>query len=236
MKHSSTFLSLASGLLFARIGIAQGPCVPTQLTTTPDPVISCGATGLLLDGSNMICADSVPLAKLYQWHFVNVPGQPSYVRNIAFETRCFTLKKWSLNPLKHGRTYQVTVRVSFDDGTTWCPFGPSCMITLGYPMEAPLERGASAEGAVVDRTSLEPFPNPSADGGFTVALPVELTDEPARLELIDQMGRVSEDLPVNLSPGMSELRVQATGRLAGGLYVVRLTQGSAVWQGRLVVE
>ena len=125
-----------------------GPlCLPSQLTTTADPVISCGAVNLKFNGTSTIAATEVPGANKYQFRFTNTPGQPAYARTIAFPTRSFTLTPWYTKPLKAGRTYNVQVHASFDNGATWCDYGPSCTVKISWTPLAPFAEPRGYEAA-----------------------------------------------------------------------------------------
>ncbi len=80
----------------------------------------------------MINATEVPGANKYRFRFTNIAGQPAYARNIASTSRSLMLGNWATLPLKRGRTYNVQVQGSFDNGSSWCAFGPSCTIRIGY--------------------------------------------------------------------------------------------------------
>jgi hypothetical protein len=203
-------------------------CQLTQLTTTADPVISCGATGLNLNGVDAIHAVAVPGANRYQFRFT----RQGYTRNIAVAGRTLVLAEWTTNPLQLGLCYDVTVRVSFDNGTTWCGFGPSCSICLvpPPPQGATRELQASTSGA------LTVWPNPTDDERVTLMVD-DLGQEhtTAVLELNDLYGKRvrSTVMPVN---GRTLNTVLDLDGLASGLYLVTVTAGDTRFTQRLVIR
>lgn len=220
------------GSLF-REGVATGTaagCYDTKLTGTADPLISCGATGLRLDGTSTLWTTEVAGADRYQFHFTNVPHQPAYIRSIASPTRSLVLNRWATLPLKPGRTYNVQVRSSFDGGASWCPYGQSCTISISYnALTAGGRRMLTMDGNPGD---IVLSPNPVAAG------PVQLTvdglvpsDELVALQVFDAMGRVAVERSVRVADLDAPVMVDL-GSLDAGVYVVRI-DGSAQ---RLVVR
>ena len=77
-------------------------------------------------------------------------------------------------------------------------------------------------------------PNPSA-GDPIVAFSLA-SSEPAALELFDIHGRLVFSREVgSLGPGTQSARIEARGRLAAGVYTVRLRQGLQVASTRAVI-
>jgi hypothetical protein len=225
----------AFGSLFRKVaqtGTDNG-CVPTQLTTTAQPLVSCGATGLVL-GSSQIHATAVPGANKYMFRFTNVAGQPAYSRNIAIATRSLTLAQWATLPLKKGRTYNVQVRASFDNGATYCDYGTSCTIRIASTP------GAQPRTLEEDATPEEPvftvFPNPSADGNFRIVFNAYDEEEPMFVETFDLVGnRVGQARMFTISAEGSAL-VEQDRALASGVYLLRITVGESTTTERLVVR
>ncbi len=216
----------------AQTGTENG-CMPSQLTTTADPAISCGAMNLVL-GSSSIHATAVPGANKYMFRFTNIPGQPAYSRNIAVAGRSLLLANWTTLPLKKGRTYMVQVRASFDNGVTYCDYGTSCNIRIANtPAMEPRVAGcwAADDGALFTI-----YPNPSVDGSFNVALSAYDEEEPMFVEVFDATGgRVGEPRMFNTtSEGVAVVRQDRT--LPTGVYLVRITAGTAVTMERLLVR
>ncbi len=206
------------------------PCLPTQLTTTADPVISCGATGLLMNGTNTISATAVPGANKYQFRF----RRGSYNRSIAWPTRSFQLYKWHTKPLLAGKTYTVDVRASFDNGLTWCPYGPLCTIATAVAFD-PIEDQRMLDESPEEVATVELFPNPSDGSHFDLRL-TGAGDEVVQMEIVDAMGRIVNARAFTASES-EVLGVSLREPLTVGLYIVRFTLGNGeVLTRRLSVQ
>ncbi|MBL0044422.1 MAG: T9SS type A sorting domain-containing protein [Flavobacteriales bacterium] len=215
-------------------GAANG-CLAAQLTTVADPLASCGATGLRLNGTNTLYATEVPGANRYQFKFTNVPGQPAYARNIAMTTRSLLLTAWSTLPLKRNRTYNVQVRSSFDGGVTYCAFGASCTISISSTPSAQ-PRSFEAEVGELQEPVFTVFPNPTADVQFSLLAHGIDAEEPIATEVFDLLGmRVANSVTLSSVEGIA-LPVVLDKPLASGLYVVRITVGESTTTERLVVR
>lgn len=208
-----------------------GISVLTQLTTAPDPVISCGASNLIL-GESQLYAVPVPGATRYQFNFTNVAGQPAYSRNIASSTRALALNQWATLPLKPGRSYRVKVRVSFDGGATYQAFGPVCNIHVGYPASL----RAPDPTLVDDRTELGiVLPNPVVGDNCTLnhgAL-VNYTGS-VTIRLSDMLGGVVHQHQF-IGDGTGALHIQLPVELRNGPYVIEAITNEARFVVRFVV-
>lgn len=215
------------------------PCAPTKLTTAPTPLVSCGATNLLVNGTHYLYADVVPGANKYQFKFTNVPGQPAYSRNIAVTGNALQLSPWATKPLKAGRTYNVQVRTSFDGGATWCAFGTSCTISIAgsWSTQDPGTRIAHAEDAMAAPPVLLLYPNPSPDGAFSFGTGgLAEGSGTATLNVFDPMGRTVCTRNVAVDDGASVRSFIPDRALSPGLYIVQLNAGEVTVTERLVVR
>ena len=217
--------------------ICQGiGCLPTQLTTTANPVVSCGAVNLKLNGTSTIAANEVPGANKYQFRFTNIVGQPAYVRNISWPSRSFTLTKWLTNPLKAGRTYNVVVRASFDNGGTWCDYGPSCTVKVSWTPLVPGMEARDMELAWQDVAELLVYPNPTNGDQVRIDLSgadPELTT--ATLDLTDLFGKRVMTTTLPLQDGELNTVLSLASDLSAGMYLLTINAGEQVFNERLVV-
>ncbi len=221
-----------------RKGVQTGTengCVPTALTSTPEPAVSCGANGLVL-GSSVIHATEVPGANKYRFRFTNTAGQPAYARNITSTTRSLVLGKWATLPLKRGRTYNVQVQGSFDNGTTWCSFGPSCTVRISYGFAGDQQRAPEFDQEEPLSSLFSIFPNPSTDGSLNIMTSGLDGESSISVEILDLLG--SRVASVVLDPVVegSILPVGLPQPLASGMYIVQLTVGEWTAAQRLVVQ
>ncbi|MBP6573008.1 MAG: T9SS type A sorting domain-containing protein [Flavobacteriales bacterium] len=217
-----------------------GGCQPTQLTTTPDPVVTCNIVNVKLDGTTTLWAYEVPGANRYQFLFTNIPGQPAYSRSIAGPDRSRQLFKWYTTPLKAGRTYRVTVRASFDNGATWCAYGSMCTIRISNQPNAQfrdLEEGDELSPADDDVT-LQLFPNPVRDGRVTVNMTglSVLDEQPVVIDVFDALGRRVHSEQSAAANGELNHVMQMATDIGTGLYTVIVSMGDERYHERIVIE
>ncbi len=220
----------------ARLFTVDATCIPAQLTTTADPVVSCGAVNLKFNGSSTISATEVPGANKYQFRFTNSAGQPAYTRNIAFPTRSFTLTKWLTNPLKAGRTYNVVVRASFDNGATWCAYGPSCTVRISSAPLAPGMEREVEDTPIAGEPELLLFPNPT--NGEQVRIELSGVDPElitATLDLTDLFGKRVMTTTLPLQDGELDTVWSLVSDLSAGMYLLTITAGESVLNERVVI-
>ncbi len=213
-------------------------CQPTQLTTTADPVITCGLTGVQLNGTTTLWAVEVPGANRYQFSFSNITGQPAYSRNIASATRSLPLYTWATTPLKKGRTYQVRVRASFDNGATWCPYDAMCTVSISnnaLSMLRDVEAVEVSEGAM---GIFDLFPNPTSDGSAEVRYTNADLEDGSRInmDVLDALGRVVVSEQGAMADGKWNARLRLPADRSTGLYIVRLNAGDEMTYRPLIVR
>ncbi|MBL7964386.1 MAG: T9SS type A sorting domain-containing protein [Flavobacteriales bacterium] len=204
-------------------------CTTTQLTSTPNPIVSCGATGVTLDiqQGSTIWADVVPLANRYRFSFT----APGYLRNIVSPNRSLVVAGWQTNPLQCGVTYDVQVRASFDNGATYCPAGPVCQVSI-------VPCNPAAAGRTVDQggVALGVYPNPNRGDLVTLQLSgLPETEQQVQVEIMDMHGR----MVVTRSYAAASLlntTIDLGGSLASGLYNVNVTFGTERLSQRLVIQ
>ncbi|MFZ1688945.1 MAG: T9SS type A sorting domain-containing protein [Flavobacteriales bacterium] len=206
-------------------------CALTQLTTSAAPEISCGVDVWMVGGST-IYAVPVPTANKYQWRFT----RGSYVRTIAKPTNALPITKWATLPLKPGRIYSVDVRCSYDNGATWCPFGPVCSIRTRNGAQ-PNFRSSHNVDETVARSEMLLWPVPNDGSGFHLLLDAEEgTNGPAVLTVIDMAGREVASDVFTIPEGEVPYEVRFAQPLNAGLYVVRVSIDGATMYSRLVIR
>ncbi len=209
-----------------------GSCPTTQLIDdTTDPHHSCGLSGVLLDGSQWLYAEPISLATNYQFEFTC----GSYLRRISTTGSGLLLTEWAQSPLQYGiKEYNVQVRVSYDNGVTWCPFGATCGITTaaGPPSQ---QRGTTVVGS--DPGKFRIWPNPVRNGDLNVSLTGLTEDETsARLTMIDLQGRVILDRRIAAQDGVLSAQITENEGLPSGTYLITLRATGRAWTERVVVE
>lgn len=206
-------------------------CALTQLTTSASPEISCGAD-VWVGGGSTLYSTSVPTANKYQWRFM----RGTYVRTIAKPTNALPITQWTTLPLKAGRIYNVDVRCSYDNGATWCPYGPVCTVRTRRG-EQPSFRAVEAfvEEPEVDGLLLYPVPN---DGvGVNMAFDANAAAEgSAQLTVLDMSGRVVDVEQLMITEGEQQVAVQFGSTLSQGFYLVQLNANGLLLTERMVVR
>ena len=216
-----------------RLIIPVPPCATTQLTTTASPVVSCGATGLTF--SSVIWANNVSGATGYQFEF----SKPGYTRRILSASRSQALS-FITSPLQMNTCYQVRVRISYDNSSTYCPFGPYCTITLGTANCGTSGMALEGDGdgtLMLQDAHLTLWPNPN-DGTL---LNISFTDFDATVstvavEVTDAFGRLVSTRNLPAQDGYLNTTFTFEHDLAPGLYMVHVQAGEQRLTQRMIIQ
>jgi hypothetical protein len=216
-----------------RLMLPLPTCATTQLTTTASPVISCGATGLTF--SSVIWANNVPGATGYQFEF----SKPGYTRRILSPSRSQALSFVTL-PLQNNNCYQVRVRISYDNSSTYCPFGPTCTITLGTAncgTSGMALDGNGDETIMAEEARLTLWPNPHDGSTLNISLTAfDATVNVVSMDVTDVFGKLVATRTLAVQDGRLNTAVNFEQELAPGLYLVNLTAGEHRYTERLVIQ
>ncbi len=154
-------------------------------------------------------------ANKYQFEFV----KSGYLRRIASPTSSLNLTVWATSPLQYGFTYDVKVRVSFDNGANYCPFGAICQITTAAGPENPghgMETSVTGEG-------LQLWPNPNGEGRVYLHLEgLSETTELVTVDIYDLMGSKVQTATLVAGAGVLNESLDLSNDIARGVYVVNL--------------
>lgn len=211
-------------------------CPVVQLVNNPSsPLHSCGLTNVLLNGSTFLHATLIPTAHKYKFRF----AAPNYVRNITSNSSSILLQIWGTAPLQYGnKVYQVQATTSYDNGATWCPFGPACTITTAASAPGMLPRSADADGgtAQVPDTELRAWPNPLSGSDLQVNVS-GWTEGPeaADVMLMDAMGRTVWTGRIPVAEGRSQASLPLQ-HVPSGQYALVLRAGGQRLTERVVIE
>ncbi|MBK7084184.1 MAG: T9SS type A sorting domain-containing protein [Flavobacteriales bacterium] len=205
------------------------PCPPTQLVNNPNsPSYSCGVTRVF-NGSDKVHANPVSGANKYRFRFDKVGG--GFTRTIA-STSITLLLSWVTQPLVDGDTYDVTVQASFDGGTTYCPYGPSCQVTIdNTPAAAP----RSMEAAGPSTFRIHPNPN-QGDLLYLMGDALGELATTVSVDFLDLHGRRVMQVVLPAQAGALSRSIALDGALANGVYFVHITSGENTTMERLVIE
>ena len=209
-----------------------GNCPTTSLVDDPNnDHHSCGISNVLLDGSRTLYAGAVSTANKYQWRFTS----GAFVRQISTNGCSLLLTEWAESPLEYGgKNYQVQVRVSFDGGTNWCPWGATCMITTAFTPPAD-ERMAIIVGSTPE--NLRIWPNPTRDGDVNVLLEGLAPDEEwAQIDMIDLQGRTITSTKLATPDGRLNVLLTSDVKMPTGTYLLTIRTMHRSWTERVVFE
>ncbi len=220
-----------------RLRLSSGNnCSTTQLVNAPNlNQHSWGLTNVLLNGTRTLYAQAVAGAVSYQWEFDDVNS--TYLRRISTSSNALLLTIWNTSPLQYGKTYSVRVRVSFNNGASWCPWG-----SAGPMSTAPVPGQDGGRGMIT--ASNEPaaefgmWPNPNRGDQLFVRLThIDATVQVVTIDLFDQYGKRVRTATLPVQDGELQYNAIALQQdLATGLYLVSVTAGDLTFTERLVVQ
>ena len=217
-----------------------GTCPTTTLVNAPnDPKHSCGASKTV-GASTKLYSYAVAGANKFQWRFENTDN--GYVRTIATTGEVVTLSNWATNPLLCGtHVYQVSLRASFDGGTTYCPYGAVCNVTITNNNSNCTQNfqggGANLHLVQQEESGMAVWPNPVHDGRLTVELHgLNEAEAVTTIELYDMFGKRVHAHAL-ATDGATELTtVLELPHLATGLYILNATSGERLFTTRVAVQ
>ena len=147
-----------------------------------------------------------------------------------------------------GKTYEVDVRASFDNGATWCHTGslwgdvctmstPNCLQGGGNQSMILNEAGQS-ELRGTQQEGLSLYPNPNAGNELFVNLTgIDASVETVSVDIYDAFGKRASARTIAVNgQGFMNTIMQLNGELAAGLYTVSFTAGEQQFTERLVVQ
>ena len=205
-------------------------CPITQLVSTPGPQLSCGRTGVMLNGSTTLYAVPVASANRYQFEF----SRTGYLRKITSPGSSLNLTMWATLPLQYNRTYNVRVRASFDNGVSYCPFGPACTISTFSGGNTMVLQGGATE---LDERRLQLWPNPSNGDAVSLSIAdIAAGVSTVQVDLFDLTGKrvLARQLP--LQDGRLYSVLSLGDEVASGIYMVNVTAGDFTTTERLVIQ
>lgn len=215
-----------------RLFIPLITCQTTQLTQVADPVISCGATGLTV--SSRLWATGVLGATNYQFEF----SRPGYLRRLGSTSRS-TLLSFVTLPLLTNTCYSVRVRVSFDGASTYCPFGPSCTMTMGTAsctgVAALAEQGSGTTVGPETRLSIWPNPNDGSQVNLWLT-DLDVNVSIVCVDVMDIYGKFVSTTTLPARDGYVKTELPLEDQLAPGLYLVTITAGVKRYTERLIIQ
>jgi hypothetical protein len=185
----------------------------------------------------------------YQFRF-RLPGENVCILRPAQASPTLYLN-WSAASgpqLEASKTYEVEVRVSKDQGATWCVDAPSpacdpnpimtwgrtCSVTIGAV------NGLQGEGSSITTQGDHAFtlyPNPNKGEQIFISL-TELGAEVSivSVDIYDMSGKRVAARTIAVAEGFLNTALDLRGELANGVYLVNVTAGARVYNERLVIQ
>jgi len=205
-----------------KIDPSAADCPSTKLVWDPTSVhFSCGVTRSL---AQRVIAQPLRGANKYKFKFVNVAD--GYDRESVSNNYIRTLNLGA-PALVPGRTYQVSVAVSYDNGVTYCPYGEACDVTIAGSMMAPPPGNPvhvliGAEQAM----ALTVWPNPTT--GSSINLSIDLQTEleaPLMIRVMDVSGRIVHQEQKAVQGTIYYSTMDFQEQLSYGTYFIEATSG-----------
>ncbi|MCB0794751.1 MAG: lamin tail domain-containing protein [Flavobacteriales bacterium] len=203
-------------------------CPTTKLIDNPNQTNYSCDLNLQFGGSDKVYAYPVQGANRYQFSFrIFAEG---FVRNIA-STNPARILNWNTLPLEDGKNYDVLVRASFDNGSTWCDWGDSCKVFISVPPATLAQRNA-----IKPAQELRVYPNPTRNDQVWMDLTVPEAVSTLELDLFDISGRKLMGRVIAVSEGSMNLLVDLPQGIAPGVFSLVATMDGAPLVERLIVE
>jgi len=182
----------------------------------------------------------------FQFRF-RIPGEQFCLVRPAQSSPTLYLNWTNAPALEASKTYEVEVRVSKDQGATWCvdgaipacdpnpvtAWGKTCSVTISSVNA----QGGTSNMQGAGNSSFTLYPNPNrGDQLFLSLTNVAATTKTIAVELFDLTGKraIMRTIPVN--EGVVNTVLPLNGELAKGIYLVQVTEGSNRYTERLVVQ
>jgi hypothetical protein len=151
------------------------------------------------------------------------------------------------NGLQPCKTYDVDVRVSFNNGSTWCVVTPNptsvsdpawgdvCQLTTACDLNQSL--AVQPGTAAGEAAELRMYPNPNRGDQLMLSLDrVAEGVETVSVDIYDGFGKRVSARTIAVQDGFLNTVLDLNGSLANGLYMVNITAGTATFTERLVIQ
>ena len=221
-----------------KIDPTRAQCPLTKLMDVPgNEFLSCGATRTWGAG-NYVHAVPVTGANKYQFRF-RIVGEPLFV--VTRTTTAYFLQlNWT--PALTPTQYYVDVRVSKDNGATWCTdfvppalttqWGDLCNLTISAP---PVNGGN--QNSTTQNAGLSMYPNPNRGDQLYLSLDaVEEGVNTVSVDIFDLFGKRVSARTIAVNDGFINTVLDLDGNMASGMYMVNITAGDKTYTERLVIQ
>lgn len=220
----------------------RAQCPLTKLMDYPgSPYFSCGAARNWGNG-NYVHARPVAGGNKYQFRF-RIQAENFVV--VKTTNTYFLHLNWTVLPLEPCKTYEVDVRVSKDNGLTWCtdfvppvlidPWGDVCLLTITCAMQGGGQNMLMEEEA---SSHLKMYPNPNRGDQLMLRIDeVGAGVNTVSVEVHDNFNRLVIARTLAVQDGsLNTVFDLSRSDLAAGVYLVNVTVGTRVYTERLVIQ
>ncbi|MCB0770493.1 MAG: T9SS type A sorting domain-containing protein, partial [Flavobacteriales bacterium] len=150
--------------------------------------------------------------------------------------------------LETSKTYEVEVRVSKDQGATWCVDGPdpacdpvpvtnwgkTCSVTIGTVVSAASESNSIATAG---NGTFTMYPNPNRGDRLCISLTEVPSDvNTASVDIYDMTGKRVIARTIAILDDRINAAFDLNSSLTGGVYLVHITVGTKTRTERLVIQ
>ncbi|MCC6937152.1 MAG: T9SS type A sorting domain-containing protein, partial [Flavobacteriales bacterium] len=219
-----------------RLDPALALCPPAQLVNAGpnNPLLSCGVTRQF-PSNQKLYAWALSGANKYQFEFT-LPAEN--FTTVKTSTTYYIKLNWVADPLLHGRTYSVRVRISKNHGATWCTWGDYCDVSID---NSPEIAGGGSQRDVMGATAEEPammvYPNPNRGEQMSISLTgFSQGNDMVTMEMYDLLGSRILTSNLNLTDGALNTSLDLPGSVRAGVYVIQISGNDVVRTQRVVIQ
>ena len=230
-----------------KIDPVRAACPLTKLMDIPgNPQFSCNVTRAY-GNNNYVYARPVSGANKYQFRF-RIDGE-SFI-TIRTSNNYICQLNWVTSPLQDGKTYQVEVRASKNNGATWCIDAPTpafcgfvspCFVLWGDVCNLTIDNtpanGGNENFSPEAGAALQMYPNPNR--GDQVYLSLDAVEEgvgTVSVDILDMFGKRVSARTIAVQDGFINTVLDLDRDMANGMYMVHITAGEQRYTERLVIQ
>jgi len=241
LKYNSTTYDVTVDAQVAGVWTGPGNPCTIQMATQPEDTRvredDCGIENSYIYGSSdFIVADQVLGATMYQFRLTNTSTLEQFIENRPGVSLTFHTTS---NVLTDG-PYDVAVRAMA--GGQLGDYGANCSITIGEVLPVIIDKpgdGFAEEKVLspITNSSMSLYPNPTEDGEINVIVNgLSAQAQAITLQVYDMLGQVVFQEVFASKSTDAALKVNLTGDLQAGMYLVRLTTSTQVMDSQLIVR
>jgi len=181
-------------------------------------------------GSYNLAGSSATLQKANKYRFEFTPSSgPAQIVDVMANGNLAppVTPSFVLDPME---AYTARVRVSYNNGATYCNAGPAC--TINATLFNPNDRVMTDEPLALDL-----YPNPVTAGeSLNIKIAGLTAQAPIVMEVLDMMGRQVFTEEFSVEEGSEYITSTQPQDIVPGVYTMFLVQGDQIYSAAYVVE